>query len=437
MRSANQHCQGLKERMELAFAGYKAGSWEWNLQTDEAFYSKEWYTLLGYEGEDTYADLSVWSNLVHPDDLERVLNDVDKALEKKAFSVEAVHRLKAADGSWLWVLGRGAIEYENDGTPLRMVGIHTDITQQKKQELKIKQQAKIIEQVPDAIILISLEGKILSWNQGATTLFHYTEEEIAGKELSLLVKDDIREDFKNYLSKIVQNFDQNLNIHSEMTFIQKNGKEVEVGLSFSLLKDEDASVNAIVIYGQDITQRVSIYKKLLLQKDQLNKQAHHDTLTGLPNRIYFQKKLQESIADLDFDEKLALFFIDLDDFKQINDTYGHSIGDKVLQETANRLKKSVRTSDFVARLSGDEFIIILKEIKSITDIEKIAKNILAILPKEFIVEDQNIVLGCSIGIALYPDDTNSSEKLFVYADSAMYEAKKSGKNIFKLYNLMI
>jgi len=429
--------QLLKERMELAFAGYKAGSWEWNLQTDEAFYSKEWYSLLGYEAKDRYADITIWSSLVHPDDLTRVMQDVADALAKRAFSVEAIHRLRAMDGSWLWVLGRGAIEYDADGKPLRMVGIHTDITQQKKQELQIRQQAQIIEQVPDAIILLSLDGEILSWNRGATNLLYYTQEEILGKKISLVLPIESQTKFYKYIEEITHNYGESPNIHSEMTFMQKGGDKVSVGLSFSLLKDDDASLSAIVIYGQDITQRVAIYKKLLLQKEQLNQQAHHDTLTGLPNRTYFQKKLKESIANLHEGEKVALFFVDLDNFKEVNDTFGHAVGDKVLQETAKRLQKSVRKSDFIARLSGDEFTIILNNIESVSAAQKIAQNILAILPQAFLIEGEELSLGCSIGIAIYPDDTNETKKLLIDADNAMYAAKKSGKNTYKFSSLLL
>ena len=436
MRSDDQHCKGLKERMELAFAGYKAGSWEWNLQTNEAFYSKEWYHLLGYEKEDTYADISVWSTLVHPDDLSRVMYDVEVAFGEKKFSVEAIHRLKAADGKWLWVLGRGAIEYDNEGKPTRMVGIHSDITQQKQQELKIKQQAQIIQQVPDAIILVSLDGKILSWNKGASNLFKYSEDEVIGRDIALLIEDNKKEELYSYMAKLYKDCKKNSNLHSEMTFLQKGSGEVDVGLSFSLLKDENGSVSAIVIYGQDITQRVAIYKKLLIQKDQLDRQAHYDMLTNLPNRIYFQKKLQESL-ELQEADKLALLFIDLDDFKIINDTYGHAVGDKVLIEAAKRLEESVRDSDFVSRLSGDEFTIILNSIKSEKNVQNVVKKILKTLPQPCKIDDKELSLGCSIGVAIYPDDATEAEKLLANADRAMYEAKHSGKNTFKLYSLMI
>jgi diguanylate cyclase (GGDEF)-like protein/PAS domain S-box-containing protein len=438
MTPTEKQLQQLKERIELAFAGYKAGSWEWNLQTDEAFYSKEWFRLLGYKSHDKIADITLWSSLVHPDDLERVMEDVADALAKKAFSVEAIHRLKAADGSWLWILGRGAIEYDADNRPLRMVGIHSDITRQKEQELKIKQQAQIIEQVPDAIILVSLDGKILSWNRGATSMLQYRAGEVLDKDIKLVLTNDAKEQFLRYMQEIIKNSEENPNIHSEITFLQKDGNEIDVGVSFSLLKDAEASLSAVVIYGQDITQRVATYKKLVLQKERLNRQAHHDILTGLPNRVYFQKKLHECINHLQEGKSLALFFVDLDNFKYVNDTYGHGMGDKVLQETAKRLRKSIRKTDFIARLSGDEFTIILQDLKSINDVKHVAQNILNTLKKVFTIDKQHEVhLGCSIGIAIYPDDAKSSKELLACADKAMYAAKSSGKNTFKLYSLMI
>jgi len=181
----------------------------------------------------------------------------------------------------------------------------------------------------------------------------------------------------------------------------------------------------------DIATKTHEIKK---QKDVLYDQAHHDALTGLPNRVLFNDRLEHGIEQAKRHKtEIALFFIDLDHFKQINDSLGHPIGDRVLVAVTERLKAKIRKEDTLARLGGDEFTIIIEDIKEIEDISLLAQKILNVLIQPIHVEGHTLYISCSIGISLYPRDDTNADNLIKYADTAMYRAKEEGRNNFQFY----
>jgi len=186
---------------------------------------------------------------------------------------------------------------------------------------------------------------------------------------------------------------------------------------------------------KDISERIIVENQYKMQKNILHHQAHHDVLTGLPNRLLFSNRLRESIQTAGLEErKFAIFFIDLDKFKEINDSLGHDVGDKVLKTVANILKSSIRKEDILARLAGDEFTIMAEEIEDIQDASSLAHNILNIFSEPIVVDEHRLYITCSIGISLYPQDTDNEKDLLKYADTAMYRAKENGRNNFQFYS---
>ena len=540
----------LKERIKLALEGYKAGLYEWNMVDNSAYYSDEWKQMLGLQDEDIKPHLSSWSQRVHPDDLWRVMQDVDKTVAKKEKDIEAIHRLKHKNGEWLWILGRGRIEYDANGTPIKMVGIHTDITQQKLNELTLKHQAQIIEQTHDSIITTDNEGYITSWNKGAQKLFGYTPNEIIDQHITLLQYEPDVEEY-NRIANYIQSHHE---LHTETYLKTKTGKKIFVNLSLSSFLDENEILKGIIINAQDITHNkemelqleqsnynmrqylnavdeigiglfvvnkefkvqymnhtmqkwfgynlgktcyssvaqlespcpycklhdvVEENKKvvytpttpdgrtfeivatsiknrdgtrskmevirdisdemrakniLLKEKQELQYKANHDLLTELPNRFLFQDRLQHSIEKAKRNKtKIALFFIDLDHFKEINDSLGHHIGDQVLKESAQRIKRSVRAEDTLARIGGDEFTLIIEDLLDPNELESFAGKILHQLIQPITINDFSVTISCSIGISIFPDDADNDFELLQCADSAMYKAKESGRNRFSFF----
>lgn len=202
----------------------------------------------------------------------------------------------------------------------------------------------------------------------------------------------------------------------------------------SPLWNEDGTLRAIVESTRDVTERVLAEAELKEQHQALSYQAHHDHLTGLPNRMLFLARLRHAITRAQrHGRQLALLFVDLDGFKQINDTHGHAMGDAVLQTAAERLRHQVRGSDMVARLGGDEFTLLLEDVRAPDGLTQVARNLLAALTRPMVVSGHTFHIGGSIGISLYPGDGQDAEDLVHHADAAMYRAKARGKNTFQFY----
>lgn len=423
-RALAQENDKLRERIQLALIGYKAGMYEWNMLDDSAYYSDEWKLMLGYEDTKLDAHLHTWKDLVHPDDIDAIMIHVQNTVDKHLKTIETVHRLKHKKGHWIWILGRGNIEYNADAKALKMVGIHTDITEQKKRELKLKHQAQIIAQTHDSVISIDVSGKILSWNKGSERLFAYTSEEIIGQSINIL---QYQKDLMDF-SKIIGALQKDSEIHKEIRLIKKTGESIYVDLSLSLLRDEDEKIIGIIGYAQDISQRKEMEEKLHFQ-------VQHDVLTGLPNRTLFNDRLEQAIIKTQRNKavKIALFFIDLDRFKEINDTLGHNIGDGVLKEVAFRMSQEIRQVDTLSRLGGDEFTIIVEELHRVEDSSLLAQKILDALAEPMIIDSHKIFISASIGISICPDNTTILHDLIKYADQAMYRAKAKGCNNFQYF----
>ncbi len=206
-------------------------------------------------------------------------------------------------------------------------------------------------------------------------------------------------------------------------------------LSVTPLLDTNQKVVGIIESARDITAHLEIQDELRDQKDILHHQAHHDALTGLPNRVLFNDRLHQSVERAKRENSaLALFFIDLDLFKKINDSLGHDVGDKVLKTVTERLQGKIRTEDTLARLGGDEFTIIMEGLTKVQDAVLLAEKVLEVTAQGIQVDSHTLYVSCSIGISLYPQDDTSISNLLKYADTAMYKAKDDGRNNYQFYS---
>jgi len=210
------------------------------------------------------------------------------------------------------------------------------------------------------------------------------------------------------------------------------------GQSFDIVatsvKNSDGTMSKMEVI-RNVTEQKRVQQSLLEQQQMLHHQAHHDALTALPNRILFNDRLEQAIQKAKRNNTItALFFIDLDHFKEINDSLGHTVGDEVLKVVTKKLKNSIRKEDTLARLGGDEFTIIIEDLVHGQDASLLAKKILEVLAKPIIIDDNKLYISSSIGISLYPNDGTSTQDLLKYADSAMYKAKAEGRNNFQFYS---
>jgi len=280
------------------------------------------------------------------------------------------------------------------------------------------------EATSNGVMIADTNNTIIAINPAFTRITGYETKEAIGNKSNIL--NSGRQNKSFYTSMWNE-----LNIHGrwegEIWNRRKDGEIFPEWLSITSVKDRKDNVQCYVGTFSDISS-------IKTSEDKLIQLAFYDPLTCLPNRVLFHDRLNHTLAHAKRKkESFAVYFIDLDGFKQVNDSYGHLIGDNVLLETARRLKESVRASDTVARLAGDEFTIIADKISNPADIATVAKKAIDAMTEDFHINGHKISCGISIGAAVYPESATDAETLLERADAAMYEVKKAGKHGFRVF----
>lgn len=380
---------------------------------------------LGYTREEMY-QMDVF-RINHSLNKEKVRSMEEEIVKKGYIFNRTVHTKK--DGTTYPV--QSYVQYRTFHDKEVGIIFDIDISEQVEAEKRQSEQAQILAQIQDSVISTDMNGIVTYWNQGATIIHGYSAEEMVGKPIDILFleKDAIR------LQKIRQKVLSNGFYKGEIDKRTKDGRIIHTSISVSVLRDESGKVIGLTRYTQDITHKKAIESKLKRQTELLNFQAYHDALTGLPNRTLFEDRLQQSISRAKIrEEKLALLFIDLDNFKQINDTLGHDFGDAVLQIVAKRFLQCIRTEDTLARFGGDEFTVLVQNLERASATATIAEKLNKSLNAPITVNGQELHISASIGIGIYPKDATEKQDLFKYADTAMYKAKEMGRNNYQFYS---
>lgn len=284
---------------------------------------------------------------------------------------------------------------------------------------------RIIESMADAVIVTDSHGNITKSNRAASDLLGYEPEEFIGRRaLSCLASDQ-----EQTLHAITDTLVSDGNMRAiDTVLIAKDKRRVPVSISGALLYETGSLSSGMVFVAKDITT-------LKQAQAHLNYLANHDNLTGLPNRLLLEDRLQQALARINWrNSHVAVMFLDLDRFKNVNDTLGHGAGDHLLKVVASRLKHNVREGDTVARLGGDEFVIILNDIAMIEDIESIARKVISALRETIELEGNPYTATTSIGISYAPAHGTDSASLLKHADTAMYQAKRAGRNTYQIYD---
>jgi len=299
-----------------------------------------------------------------------------------------------------------------------------DVTARKHAEERLKLAATVFEYSIEGIVITDPGGTILSVNPGFTAITGYTPEEVLGQNPRVLKSDRHEPEFYQAMWRQIATAG---NWSGEIWNRRKSGEAYPEWLTISAIKNERGDISHYVSIFHDITE-------IKRQQEAIEFQAHHDALTGLPNRVLFADRLDMALAQIARSgAKLAVLFLDLDNFKHINDSLGHAVGDLVLQELAKRLKKVLRAVDTISRQGGDEFIAILPDIHAAQYAGTAAQRILESLRKPFRPQGHELYATASIGIAIAPDDGAVPGDLIKNADLAMYRAKELGRNNYQFF----
>ncbi len=431
----------LNNRMDLALKGSKTAILDWDFADNSVYISPYWKKMLGFNDKELLNNLLTWKERVHRDDRKSVFSSLKKHIKEQMQFYENTHRLRHKDGHWIWILGTAQILYDKNGKATRMIGTHTNITKEKESEITSREEhnylQSIIDSVNDPIMVIkedytvdlmnsTIHEKLKNINIAdqkhpkCYEISHNRSTPCDGFSYPCPLKDVI--DTKKHVTVVHDHYNA-------------DGEKRYVEIAATPLFDNKKRCIGIIESSRDITEHFQIRDELEEQKDILHYQAHHDALTGLPNRALFHDRLKQGIVrSRRNSNKLALFFIDLDHFKEINDSLGHTIGDEVLQSVTHRLSKIIRKEDTLARLGGDEFIIIMEGIEQSQNISLLGNKILEVLSESIIVNKHTLYVSSSIGISLYPEDGENAQDLLKYADAAMYKAKDEGRNNFQFYS---
>ncbi|MCW8821178.1 MAG: diguanylate cyclase, partial [Sulfurovum sp.] len=330
------------------------------------------------------------------------------------------------DGERKWFETYKAPILDTEGSVFGTVGFARNITESKQSEDKLKLSASVFTYAREGIIITDINKNIIDVNQAFVDITGYSHLEVIGKNPNILQSG--RQD-GNFYVELWNTLEQDGVWQGELWNRKKSGEEYVEHLTISAVYDNKKVVQNYVALFTDITLQKQ-------QQEELAHIAHYDMLTKLPNRVLFYDRLQQAISQATRRGQLiSVVYIDLDGFKEVNDTYGHDIGDKLLILLAQRMSKLLRASDSISRIGGDEFITLLIDVSDKTSVISFLTRLLEIIEEPVPIDDLLINVSASIGVTFYPQNEELDvDQIIKQADQAMYQAKLSGKNRYYIFD---
>ena len=383
--------------------------WDWQIESKHLHRGRHWHS---FPFDSIRCSDEQVGATVHPKDLLRVTNAITGCLKGDHEQYQATYRIKQDEG-WRWILDRGAVlERDGLGQPLRMAGTLTDVSHLMQSSEQHRLFARTLEHISDGVVILDRHFQIVDINRAFGRITGFERDQILG---SSLLFSRYPQQFTDQVKKTLTKTGRWV---GELEENRADGSAFLMEMTIDAIADEHGEASHFVGVFSDITERKRTEQELL-------KLANSDTLTELPNRSLFYANHQHLTRRR---QPHALMVFDLDNFKKINDSLGHMAGDKLLCAVAERLKRCCRSNDTLYRLGGDEFAIVIEGNNSIANLTEVAKRALTSLKEPFHVEQTDIFVTSSVGIALYPLDGQTTEDLLKKADTAMYHAKSSGAN---------
>ncbi|MFZ2407144.1 MAG: EAL domain-containing protein, partial [Methylobacter sp.] len=416
--------------LSMALASAQMGSWDWDISTGRVNFNDRWAKMRGYRLEKIEPHVDTWESGIHPDDFPAYHAALTAHLENRTPFFQAEYRIRTLSGPLIWILSRGmVVKRDTQGNPLRMAGIEKDITELRHndEELRI---AAIAFESQEGMIITDANAVIIRINKAFTRLTGYTAEEAIGRTPHMLSSG--RHD-KGFYQRLWSSLKENGFWQGEIWNRRKSGMVFAEWLNISAVSAANGSVTHYVASFTDLTNNKEAAAEI-------HRLAYYDPLTQLPNRRLLQERLGKALVVSSRSRRYgALLFIDLDNFKSLNDTLGHDMGDVLLTQVAIRLVGCVREGDTVARQGGDEFVVMLEELSQLPgeaaiQAEDVGKKILASLNQTYQLAGHEYHNTPSIGITLFNDHLETVDDLLKRADIAMYTAKATGRNTLRFFD---
>ncbi len=420
-------------RWSFALASAGQGMWDVDLRNGRVCYSSTWKRMLGYGEDGLDGDPDDWLTLVHPDDRERI-EAADRAHTTGATPMfEEEFRMRHRNGHWLWILDRGrVVERDEDGQPSRIIGTLTDITMRREAEERLLSYAALLadekerlrvtlDSIGDAVICTDAAMRITFMNPAAEKLTAASERDVLGKPLEHVYSPVDEESGERIATAAaVAGLRQRIEHNSRAILSRKDGSHCAIREVVSPIHSEKGEFTGAVIVFQDFTDARALQRRLAHA-------AAHDSLTGLSNRSSLLANLSLLVAEPDSEPGDLLLYIDLDNFKTVNDTGGHAAGDLLLKQVADIIRTGMRPEDIAARLGGDEFAMILRKCPLAAGEARAADLVAAIGRLGFERDGLVCVIGASVGLTVISHGDTDIDEIISRADAACYDAKANGR----------
>ncbi|HVI58656.1 MAG TPA: EAL domain-containing protein [Luteimonas sp.] len=429
-RSERAYVAQLREREErLKLALWATGEhyWDYDLATGKLHRSQPEQAAQSEAGMRRLPSLADLDQVVHPDDLPLARERLQRYIDGESPMFRSEHRVLDADGQWVWIRARGrAVERDANGRVRRMAGTALNITNERHVERERQIASAVLRHMGEAVTVLDREFRFVSVNPAFTRITGYAADEVAGRGAELLDSAQHDPAFYRHIREITLRQGR---FSGEMWQRRKDGEEFLCAIETSVVQEAEGEPPLYVAVLNDVTQQKRA-------EQELRYLANFDTLTNLPNRTLLSERLSRAIVRARRENnRVAVLFLDLDRFKDINDSLGHAAGDRILRSAAVRLQQTVGQHHTVARLGGDEFTVVLENLASPSDADRTAREVIMAFEAPLIIDErQEVSISPSIGISLYPDHGQVPTELLKQADTAMYQAKAAGRRTFVRYD---
>lgn len=424
IRALKRQHETEKKRLSVVLDSGRLAYWEWDIKNNQAYFSALWQSMIGFDTQDFPQDLHAWQSRIHPLDQDTVQKQLLQILGGKLQTYENTHRLLNQAGDYIWVYDRGQVITNSAGEIQKLSCVRLDVTRQKQTEEELTLDKILLEHTQEAIVISDESLRIVRTNPAFHTLFGFDESATDTLTLQALfeqLQDAPGEDILHHLRDHAS-WRGELNLHHAQGVLLRSTL-----VDVQKIRHQSTQTTHYAVVCTDIT-------KLKQTENELRYLANTDMVTGLPNRNHFYEVLNRTFQQCrQAGQKFTVMYLDLDNFKTVNDTLGHDIGDRLLKSVSQVISEQLAADTLFARVGGDEFVILCRAYTTPEQLSVVGETLNQLISQPFHIGEHEVKVGSSIGMAIYPQHGQDQDALLKHADEAMYKAKKAGKGRYQIY----